>query len=122
MEWIGYGLIGIGVLLFFVSFLVPNKLKSMEVEIEQLSLQMMQEQYSLKKRIKILEEEILIGSTRSPSSNPSIKTTSDKPVHHIIRNQVWTLHEKGYSLKEIAGRSALSKEDVQTILNEARTQ
>jgi len=49
----------VAVALFILSFFMDDKLAELESELEQFSITTMQENYQLKKRIHILEEELL---------------------------------------------------------------
>jgi len=49
----------IAVILFILTFFMDDKLAELESEFEQFSITTMQETYQLKKKIKILEEELL---------------------------------------------------------------
>ncbi|MBM7660835.1 hypothetical protein JOC85_001607 [Bacillus mesophilus] len=59
MVYILIGLFSFAILLLFLTFFKRDKVKDLEEQLEQLSLTMMQENYQMKKRIKILEEELL---------------------------------------------------------------
>lgn len=60
MEYAIIGLIGFSCLLLLLSFSRKDMVHTLENQVEQLSIQMLQETYQLKKRMKILEEELLI--------------------------------------------------------------
>ncbi|MBM6617247.1 hypothetical protein [Bacillus suaedaesalsae] len=59
MEYILIGLLSFAVLLLVLSFFKRDKVNDIEDQLEQLSLTVMQENYQMKKRLKILEEELL---------------------------------------------------------------
>lgn len=59
MEYIMIGLLSFAVLLLILSFFKRDKVNDLEEQLEQLSVTVMQENYQMKKRIKILEEELL---------------------------------------------------------------
>jgi len=52
-------IIVIAVVLFILSFFMDDKIAQLESEVEQLSITTMQETYQLKKKVKVLEEELL---------------------------------------------------------------
>ncbi|WP_062355848.1 hypothetical protein [Bacillus kwashiorkori] len=52
----------IGIALFIISFFIPDATKEIKKEVEHLTLQWYEESYKMKKRIKILEEELLLTS------------------------------------------------------------
>jgi hypothetical protein len=103
----------IGILLIGLSFLLKDSNKKVETEVEELSFSLYQETSALKRRLKVIEEELLIESTKMTSPKKNIK----KPVvHEIIKSQVLELHKQGYSLKEISTRSSLTVEEVQAVI------
>ncbi|AIF43419.1 hypothetical protein [Virgibacillus sp. SK37] len=52
-------IIGIGLVLFILSFFMNDKFQELENQLEQFSMSTMQDTYQMKKKIKILEEELL---------------------------------------------------------------
>lgn len=107
-------IMALGVLLIAISFFVKDTSKKVEAEVEDLSFTVYQETSALKRRMKVIEEELLIEPIHAaPKKNPTVV----KPiVHEIIRNQVLELHKQGYSLKEISTRSSLSVEEVKSVI------
>lgn len=49
----------VAVILFILSYFMDDKIAQLESDVEQLSITTMQETYQMKKKIKILEEELL---------------------------------------------------------------
>ncbi len=49
----------IAIALFILSFFMNDRFEKIESEIEQLSMSTMQDTYQLKKKVKVLEEELL---------------------------------------------------------------
>lgn len=103
----------IGILLIVLSFLLKDSSKKVEAEVEELSFSLYQETSALKRRLKVIEEELLIESTKITSPK---KNTKKPFVHEIIKNQVLELYKQGYSLKEISSRSSLTVEEVQLVI------
>ncbi|GIN60465.1 hypothetical protein J27TS8_04580 [Robertmurraya siralis] len=116
MEYIVPGLLGLSILLFIISFFIKDPYKEIKNELDQFSMQQIQEIYQLKRKIKVLEEELLIDDRdfQTASSFPEPK----KEIHAIIKNQVWSLAQQGVSVAQIAKQSSLTKEDVKDIINE----
>ncbi|GGC91783.1 hypothetical protein GCM10007216_23120 [Thalassobacillus devorans] len=50
-----------GLFLFLASFFMNDRLKQLEDEVEQISITSLQESYKLKRKVNILEEELLIS-------------------------------------------------------------
>lgn len=101
----------IAVLLIVASFVMPDYSKQVKEDVDQLSIQLYQETYQIKKRLKVLEEELLI-----PNNDISLNKQSSKKVNPIIVNQVHLLNEQGLSVDQIAKQSALTIEEVNEIL------
>ncbi|MDK8639675.1 hypothetical protein ABER75_16025 [Niallia taxi] len=118
-----YSLLGIAVLLFIVSLFMKDPYKKLQEDIDQLSIQQVQEIYKIKKKLKVLEEELLIDEV---DMNPAIPVAdrqpvadnSANPIHAIIKNQVWSLASQGVSIEKIASQSSLSTAQVQQIITE----
>lgn len=93
--------------------------KQLQEEIDQISLQHVQELYQIKKKLKVLEEELLLNEIElSPpiSQMPSIE--NKKEIHTIIKNQVWSLAQNGAPVEQIARQASLTVQEVQGILME----
>jgi len=59
MLYVGISIIVIGIALFILSFFTNDKFEDLENQIEQLSISTMQDTYQMKKKINVLEEELL---------------------------------------------------------------
>lgn len=114
------GLLIFSVLLFVISFFLKDPYKEMRNELDQISMQQIQEMYQIKRKIKVLEEELLIDDH---DFKPVINQipTNKKEIHAIIKNQVWSLAQQGVSVDQIAKQSSLSTNDVQQIIQEFST-
>ena len=97
------------IFLLILSFFLPDPYKDLKNDFEELSLQFYQETYQLKRRMKILEEELLITDGLREQRLHS-------ELNPIIINQVKTLARQGLPVEQIARQSALSISDVQAIL------
>ncbi|WOV88848.1 helix-turn-helix domain-containing protein [Sporosarcina oncorhynchi] len=102
----------IGLISIILSFFFGNSSGGDGDDIENISISLHQETNQLKKRLRAVEEELMIGV------NPigKILPAKNKPVHEIIINQILSLHAQGYSIAEIAKRSSLSTEQVLEVL------
>lgn len=109
-------LISVAVVLIIISFFMNDQFDELEKQIEQFSISTMQDTYQMKKKIKILEEELL---TENISENvmPTNSTLGNKP---LVIQKVYHLYQQGYSVAEIAGQTDLNDTDVQTILKNSR--
>ncbi|WP_391116062.1 hypothetical protein [Psychrobacillus sp. L3] len=103
----------IGIILIIVSFFVKDSVKKMETEMEDLSFTLYQETSALKRRLKMVEEELLMEPTNI--ALPA-KQKTKSVIHEIIKSQVLELHKQGYSLPEISKRSSLTVEEVKSVI------
>ncbi|MEC5422247.1 hypothetical protein QGM71_01935 [Virgibacillus sp. C22-A2] len=58
-----------GAVLFVLSFFMNDRLEDLENQLEQFSITTMQDTYQMKKKIKILEEELLTEDIFTKESN-----------------------------------------------------
>ncbi|WP_100331569.1 hypothetical protein [Bacillus xiapuensis] len=118
------GLASAALLLFLFSFFQKDSYSKLEKEVEELSMQFLQETYQLKKKIKILEEELLMDDSFENSEAKTSTPLSQPSVNAILKNQVISLYNQGANLNSIAQQSSLSLEQVKKILkpymNQAR--
>ncbi len=70
-------------------------------------MNVLQENYKLKKRISVLEEELMMDGEITFQKNP---------VNEIIKNQVISLHKQGVNVDQITKQSALSKQEVLSVI------
>lgn len=126
MEYIFVGLLGFSILLFILSFFLKDPYKQLRAEIDENAMNQIQEIYMIKKKIKLLEEELLLDDA---SFQPGTKLSSNlvpnyappapkKEIHEIIKNQVWSLAQQDVSIDQIAKQASLTKEEVEAILIE----
>lgn len=123
MEMILIGLVVLAIILFIFSFFQKDRVSDLEKNVEDLSLQHIQDVYLLKKKIAVLEEELLIQESDylanpSPSANRPVE--SKRQVHEILQNQVLSLYQQGLSLEEIQIRSTLSQDEITTIIQNSQ--
>jgi tRNA pseudouridine-54 N-methylase len=106
-------LLGLSLVLFLLSLFQKDPYKDLKEEVDQLTLQHVQETYLMKQRLKVLEEELLVNEDHFP-----IVSQSTRDIHEIIKNQVYSLAQQGKSIEQIASQSSLSQKDVYGILKE----
>lgn len=138
-------LMGVGIVLIVLSFFLKDRTKQLEKELEELSIGIYQETNGIKRRLKIVEEELLLEpnfkvqspkpSTKkspletfqqvaaqvkggSPSTKPAQQANNNaRPIHSILVSQVIELDKQGLSIDEISKLSTLSPEQVRSILS-----
>ena|SRR5690606_31104004 len=99
----------IAILLIIASYFMTDRFKQIEDQLEQLSISSLQETYQLKRKIKVLEEELLVdGDLVQPTEN------YDTPLLREIKE----LHKLGYDTKTIAQQVNLDEYEVRSILNQ----
>lgn len=138
-------LMGVGIVLIILSFFLKDRTKHIEKEVEELSIGIYQETNGIKRRLKIVEEELLLEpnfKVQSPKSSHK-KTpmeafqqtsaqmkkpytqasqgqqagSSAKPIHSILVSQVIELGKQGLSVEEISKLSTLTPDQVRSILS-----
>ncbi|GGB29293.1 hypothetical protein F3157_00060 [Virgibacillus dakarensis] len=111
MIYVLITLIAVAVVLFVLTFFMNDKFDDLESQFEQFSISTMQDTYQLKKKIKILEEELLaedMANDIQPQQRMGIKPLLIQKVH--------ALHEQGYSTETIAKQTELNSSDIKAIL------
>lgn len=103
----------IGIVTLLISIFMGAKQSSHD-EIEQISISLHQETNYLKKRVKALEEELMMDA--APVMQQPVPQKQEKPVHTIIVSQIIALHGQGYSIEEISKRSTLPPDQVLSVL------
>ncbi|WP_350224343.1 hypothetical protein [Lysinibacillus sp. fls2-241-R2A-57] len=132
----------VGILLIIVSFFFKNSAKKVEQDVEELSISIFQETNNLKRRLKIVEEELLLepefqvksNSAPNKMQNPKVQQVMQavqqaaqaskagqglpqtKPIHQIIVSQVLELNKQGLSVADISIRSNLTEEQVRQVI------
>ena len=106
------------ILLFLISLFLKDPYKEIREEVDQLSMQQLQELYQIKKKLKVLEEELLVNDIELSPPLSQMGSSDKKLVHDIIKNQVWSLAQQGTPMEQIAKLSSLSVQDVHGILME----
>src|SRR5690625_556395 len=88
------------IFLFGISFFINDKFYEIESEFEQFSISMMQENYQVKKKLEFLEEKL---------SDDHVNNGANYEIGNEPRviNKVHELHDKGYSIVDIAHQTNL---------------
>jgi len=119
MEYVIVCLLGSSILLIILSFFIKDPYKELKEEFDQFSMQQIQELYQIKKKLKVLEEELLIEDDYfNPATPVKEISTPNKEIHAILKNQVWSLAQQGLSLEQISKQSSLTPNEVKSIINE----
>ncbi|PLR76960.1 hypothetical protein CU633_12880 [Bacillus sp. V3-13] len=113
MEYLMLGMLALSILLIIVSMFLKDPHKEVRDDLDEFSLQQMQEIYQIKKKLAVLEEELLVYEDLQPSFVPK-----KKQIHAILKNQVISLAQQGLTTEQIARQSSLSTSEVNSILQE----
>lgn len=112
-------LIIIGIITVIISFFIGSSTRSYADDLEKVSISLHQETNGLKKRLRTVEEELMIGVGTMPTpTNKQAQPVQHqpKPIHEIIVNQILSLHAQGFTTEEIAKRSSLTSIEVSEVL------
>lgn len=118
-------LMAVGIVCIVLSFLIKDRTKKIEKDVEDLSINIYQETNALKRRLKVVEEELLLdGPIKMPKKaqqayqqaiEPNVASPSNsaaKPINSILVSQVLALSKQGLTIEEIQKRSALTTEQI----------
>ncbi|MED3911302.1 hypothetical protein P4597_19405 [Peribacillus simplex] len=122
METLIILLFSLAIVLLIISFFGKDKVAKLEEDLEQMTLTYTQDNYQLKKKVKILEEEFVIQDDPVPPvKNKSTVNSNDiEPIHEILKSQVLSLYSQGLSLDQIARQSSLTKEQTISVIEQQR--
>lgn len=109
MFYLVISLLIIAISLFIISFFTNDRFKDIENQVEQLSLSNLQDSYQMKRKIKILEEELL-PSQFDFSNQTGTKSTLEK--------QVESLYQQGYTIAQISQATKVSEYDIESLIKQ----
>lgn len=109
MFYLVISLLIIAISLFIISFFTNDRFKDIENQVEQLSLSNLQDSYQMKRKIKILEEELL-PSQFDFSNQTGTKSTLEK--------QVEALYQQGYTIAQISQATKVSEYDIESLIKQ----
>ncbi|MDX8045983.1 hypothetical protein SH601_08275 [Gracilibacillus sp. S3-1-1] len=115
MLYIISTIIIIAIVLLILSFFMQDKFKQLEDQFEQFSISSLQETYQLKKKIQVLEEELLMDDL---SVEQSIRPTTNSSTQMIER--VKELYQQGHDTAYIAAQVNVNEYDVVSIINNVK--
>ncbi|MDC3413386.1 hypothetical protein NC797_10675 [Aquibacillus sp. 3ASR75-11] len=105
----------VSVILFVLSFFMSDRFKDIEKQLEQFSISTMQDSYQLKKKIKILEEELLSDDIGNDLPYQQEASTTQQPP---MLRKVTKLYQSGVPIREIAKETGLSEYDIHSIVKQ----
>lgn len=104
-------LFSISTLFFILSFFKKDNTKELEKQLDHFTMTTMQEFYQLKKKVQILEEELLANANNEYFTNTISSAKSS------LYNEVMTYYHEGYSIEEIAQLTTLSENEVMSVIS-----
>jgi len=115
LEYTMLSLVLLSLLLLVLSSFAKDKIKTLEEQIDHLTISFAQETYQIKKKLKVLEEELLVSddSVSELFNNKPSQNTFDSEVE-----RVFFLYTKGLSYEQIAKETSLTTEEVRMILQQ----
>jgi hypothetical protein len=115
MEYVMLSLVFVSILLLFISFFAKDKIKELEEQVEQLTMSLVQETYQIKKKLKVLEEELLLND-EDVLDIVRQKTYADS--FELERERVFSLYRQGLPYEQIAKETSLTTEEVRMMLQQ----
>ncbi|UOQ42514.1 hypothetical protein MUN89_10990 [Halobacillus salinarum] len=110
----------IGILLYIISYFVNDRIKELDDQLEQLSLTMMQDSYQMKKKLKVLEEELLTEDLTSEiMKEPYQKQTG---ADFSMTDKIYSMYKRGFKPHYIAKEMQIEEQEVQKILLQLQKQ
>lgn len=91
-----------------------DKIAELEGQLEQFSLSTMQDTYKMKKKIKILEEELLTNPIYDSEESRYKHSPLEQPT---LIQRVSQLHKQGYSISDIEQLTDLNSDQIQEIID-----
>ncbi|WP_027955393.1 DUF6115 domain-containing protein [Halobacillus kuroshimensis] len=105
-------LAGAAIVFFILSFFAKDRIKQLENQMEQMNLTMMQNDYQMKKKMKVLEEELLAGDLTQEIVDQHNQKQTSRPSPQNAADTVLTMYQKGYKTHYIAKQTNLSEDEV----------
>ncbi|WP_176140656.1 hypothetical protein [Halobacillus salinus] len=99
-------LLSISVVLFILSFFANDRMKKVEDQVEQLSMEMMQSNYQFGQKLKVLEEELLAEDL----TGEIIKQNASSS--HSKMDTIYSMYSKGFKPHYIAKQTNVDEQDV----------
>ena len=114
-EYTMFSLVFLSLLLLVISLFAKDKVKSLEEQVDHLTISFAQETYQIKKKLKVLEEELLVGdeAIMDVVTNKSLQTPFNSE-----HERVFSLYSKGLSHEQIAKETSLTTEEVRMVLQQ----
>lgn len=103
----------VSIVLIGISYLQRDNVKELEQELDHLQLSAMQEIYKLKKKMRIVEEELLHHDT-SFKEQATISNEDDK----VNTSRILAKYRQGMSLEALALSEGMTVEEIRSIVGQ----
>lgn len=111
MIYIFLTLAGISVTLFILSFFMNDRFKQIDDQLEQISISSIQEIYQLKKKVKVLEEELL-----SEDISKHWQSATSREAQPSVIERIKTMYGNGMSPDQISKQFSIPEQEVRSLL------
>jgi predicted Holliday junction resolvase-like endonuclease len=101
----------VSIVLIGISYLQRDNVKELEQELDHLQLSAMQEIYKLKKKMRVIEEELMQNDT--PFKEQATATSENDPVN---TTRILAKYRQGMSLEALALSESMTVEEIRTIV------
>ncbi|KGP91965.1 hypothetical protein N780_16645 [Pontibacillus chungwhensis BH030062] len=115
-------LFSVALVLYILSFFTKSRIQDLEEQIEEISLNTIQETYQLKKKMKVLEEELLIEEEPGPLYKESTSKPSRESEQGSMGTRVLELYQEGFTTKQIAEKTSMKEHDIFVTLRQYSTE
>ncbi|ASS91916.1 MAG: hypothetical protein C6W58_07040 [Bacillaceae bacterium] len=105
----------VSIALLGIAYTQRDDIKELEQEVEHLSVSAMQEIYKMKKKMRVLEEELLQGTNTKPVSQD---TQSVIHFDYYTKNKILSKYQQGMSIAEIAKSENATTDEVKLIIEQ----
>jgi hypothetical protein len=111
----------IGIVLFILSFFMNDRMKELESQVEQINMTMMQHNYQMKKKMKVLEEELLAEDLTEEIMKQPLRKKEPSSSLPLVKT-VLSMYNKGYKTHYIAKQTNLSEHDVLSMVKQQKSE
>ncbi|MCD5323576.1 MULTISPECIES: hypothetical protein [Pontibacillus] len=122
MIYVFLTLFSVALVLYILSFFAKSRIQELEEQMEEISLNAIQETYQLKKKMRVLEEELLIDEAPERFYQEPTPTPADESESNLMGQKVLDLYQEGFTTKEIADKTSMKEEDIFVTLRQYSTE
>ena len=113
-------LVIVSLVIIGLSFFQKDSVKELEEEFEQLSMDVVQDKYKIERRMKVLEEELLVGPTSRMTVKKASKPSVEKNENVSDEDIAISLFHKGYKAEQITQFTSIPLDKVERAIMKAK--